>query len=76
MGRVISTDNSSTATMNSLDSSVQVMKSKSVKATMGVYTFNDAIVIGPPGKPALLKITSDAISTTTIAEAYPSLGPY
>jgi hypothetical protein len=74
--RVVVTDNSSTGTMNSLDSSVQVMKSKSVKAVSGTYTFNDVIVIGPPGTAILLKITSDTISTSKIAAAFPSLGTY
>ena len=49
VGRVITTDNSSVAVLSSVSSSVQVMKSKSVTAVNGVFTFDDAIIIGPPG---------------------------
>jgi hypothetical protein len=52
------------------------MKSKSVKALNGAYTFNDVIVIGPPGTSVLLKIASDTISASKIALAFPSLGTY
>jgi hypothetical protein len=49
------------------------MKSKSVKANMGRFTFDDVIVVGPPGTEILLKVTTDSISKEKIANAYPAL---
>lgn len=57
--------------MSSLSPSVTVMKSKSVQASQGVYTFNDVIIVGPPGTDILLSITSDAINMGKIMNAYP-----
>ena len=59
--RTLITDNSSVAVMSSNSSSVQVMKSKSVTAVSGIFTFDDVIIIGPPGTDILLKITSESI---------------
>jgi hypothetical protein len=49
------------------------MKSKSVKATYGRFTFDDVIVVGPPGTEILLKVNTDSISKDKIANAYPKL---
>lgn len=49
------------------------MKSKSVKASQGTFTFDDVIVVGPPGTDILLKITTDSINKEKIARAYPEL---
>ena len=50
------------------------MKSKSVTAVKGIYTFDDVIIIGPPGSNILLKISSNSINKAMIANAFPSLG--
>ena len=71
--RSMITDNSSIAIMSTTSSTVTVMKSKSVKAQQGRFTFDDVIVVGPPGTDILLKITTDSINKEKIAEAYPSL---
>lgn len=71
--RNMSTDNSSIAIMSTTSSLVTVMKSKSVKASKGMFTFDDVIVVGPPGTDILLKITTDSISKDKIAKAYPLL---
>jgi hypothetical protein len=49
------------------------MKSKSVKASFGRFTFDDVIVVGPPGTDILLKVNTDSISKEKIANAYPLL---
>jgi hypothetical protein len=49
------------------------MKSKSVKSSLGRFTFDDVIVVGPPGSDILLKVTTDSISKEKIANAYPDL---
>lgn len=59
--------------MSTLSPQVTVMKSKSVKAQKGRFTFDDVIVVGPPGTDILLKITTDSISREKIARAYPEL---
>ena len=58
--------------MSSVASDVQVMKSKSVKAVSGEFTFDDVIIIGPPGRDILLKITSDSIIADKITKAFPA----
>eukprot|EP00347_Sterkiella_histriomuscorum_P017693 403348360 len=70
-GRILNTDNTSVAVMSSVASDVQVMKSKSVKAVSGEFTFDDVIIIGPPGRDILLKITSDSIISDKITKAFP-----
>lgn len=73
VGRVISTDNSSSAVMSSISAGVQVMKSKSVTSTEGMFNFNDVIIIGPPGNSILLTIACDSINPTMIANAFPNI---
>ena len=60
--RTMITDNSSVAIMSSQSPNVTVMKSKSVKASLGKFTFDDVIVVGPPGTDILLKVNTDSIS--------------
>lgn len=71
--RTMITDNSSVAIMSSQSPNVTVMKSKSVKASLGKFTFDDVIVVGPPGTDILLKVNTDSISKEKIANAYPLL---
>lgn len=71
--RYMSTDNQSIAIMSTTSPLVTVMKSKSVRAMKGKFTFDDVIVVGPPGTDILLKITTDSISKDKIAKAYPQL---
>lgn len=71
--RVLITDNSSIAVMNSIAPDVQVMKSKSVRAVQGQFIFDDVIIIGPPGRDIILKITSDSIKPEKITNAFPSI---
>lgn len=71
--RVLITDNSSIAVMNSIAPDVQVMKSKSVRAVQGQFIFDDVIIIGPPGRDIILKITSDSIKPEKISNAFPSI---
>ena len=52
-----------------MDQEVQVMKSKSVTADRGIYTFDDVIIIGNPGTDILLSISSDAIKSSIIERA-------
>ncbi|CDW85403.1 UNKNOWN [Stylonychia lemnae] len=73
MGRSMNTDNNSVAVMSSISSDVQVMKSKSVKAVNGTFTFDDVIIIGPPGQDIILKITSDSIVSNKITKAFPTM---
>eukprot|EP00347_Sterkiella_histriomuscorum_P014519 403360570 len=56
-GKILNTDNSSAAVMNSILSEVQVMKSKSVQAVNGIFTFDD--------------ITTDSIVSAKITKAFP-----
>jgi hypothetical protein len=67
------TDNTSIAIMSTTSSNVTVMKSKSVKANKGRFTFDDVIVVGPPGTDILLQINTDSINKDKIAKAYPLL---
>ncbi len=60
------TDNSSVAVMSSVTNDVQVMKSKSVRSVQGFFTFDDVIIIGPPGKDILLKVNSESIKPEKI----------
>lgn len=71
--RILNTDNTSVAVMSSIASEVQVMKSKSVKSIDGIFTFDDVIIIGPPGRDIILKITSDSIISDKITKAFPIL---
>ncbi len=50
------------------------MKSKSVESKQGIFTFDDVIIIGPPGRTILLKITTDSIKQAKITNAFASLG--
>lgn len=74
--RTMITDNSSIAIMSSQLPNVTVMKSKSVKANMGRFSFDDVIVVGPPGSEILLKVTTDSISKEKIANSYPGLNDH
>jgi len=49
------------------------MKSKSVKAVNGSFIFDDVIIIGPPGRDIILKISSDSIVSNKITKAFPAL---
>lgn len=49
------------------------MKSKSVRASFGRFTFDDVIVVGPPGTDILLKVNTDSVSKEKIGNAYPLL---
>lgn len=46
------------------------MKSKSVRSSKGIFTFDDVIIIGPPGKDILLKVNSDSIKPAKIVAAF------
>lgn len=60
--------------MAAVSANLQVMKSKSVKATQGVFKFDDVIIIGPPGTDILLKITTESIKPSKITKAFPERG--
>lgn len=71
--RLLITDNTSVAVMSSIATDVQVMKSKSVRSSSGIFTFDDVIIIGPPGRNILLKINSDSIKPAKLAKAFPGV---
>lgn len=73
VGRLVITDNSSTAAMSSISPGVSVMKSKSVTSQEGIFLFDDVIVIGPPGNSILLTIACDSINPQMIANAFPNI---
>jgi hypothetical protein len=72
-GRLMNTDSASVAVMSSVATEVQVMKSKSVRAVGGVFTFDDVIIIGPPGRDILLKINSESIKPAKVTNAFPAI---
>eukprot|EP00347_Sterkiella_histriomuscorum_P008676 403344182 len=71
---VILSDNSSVGTMVAVDSTqVQILKSKSVQAENGQYSFDDFIIVAKPGTDVLLQVFSDAIIKDKIQMAYPNV---
>lgn len=72
-GDTLVTDNSSTAEMISVeDGRVEILKSKSVIAKKGVFTFDDALLIAVPDDTIQIRINVDSISTTKLQNAFPS----
>jgi hypothetical protein len=71
-GMPILTDTESVAELVPLNSNeVELLKSKSVIAANGTFTFNDVIVIASPGTDILLKVSVNSISKTKIEKAFP-----
>ena len=64
------TDDESFASISSTSESIQVMKSKTVRATDGVFNFNDVILIGEPKNMALLKLQSAAVDPAVNLKAF------
>eukprot|EP00347_Sterkiella_histriomuscorum_P008851 403343497 len=65
------TDSSSEASLIALDpNNVSLLKSRTVSAKQGKFTFNDVIIIAKPGSQVILKIQSDSINQNKIRDAY------
>lgn len=67
----IVTDSTSQATLVALDTNnVQLLKSRTVQADQGKFTFDDVIVVAYPGTQVTLKITTESINQAKNRDAY------
>lgn len=66
-GDTLVTDNSSTAELISVeDGKVEILKSKSVVARKGIFTFDDALLIAVPDETIQIRVAVDSISATKL----------